>query len=385
MTLSIDDKVRLLRVSTQGASDCFAQRVHAPNRDPAHYWRPAHRELPDSLLIAHMAGQIELGTYPMVPTGKGLLPGVWWIGADFDGKRYGSDWESDVQKFLECLVDTGANILVNRSRSGKGAHVRVLFRSLVPAWMARRWMTAYLEESGIVSEFDSGIPTSFDRLCPPQDTLREDPTDWGERRPGNLFGMPMHKGLAVRNGGTLPVAVEEATAGNFEPDGRHWEHLARAVEERAWDEAELRAALVNAPGKNDLVAPSGVAYSNRALTVLQGGTADIALLITRRHCEFLRYFQAGGNQPYELWMALAAELHHFGEAGREAFHELSALDPRYSAHKTQQKWDQTADMRPVRCDKLVHMGWRCPHLDKPRCNGAKTPAYFSERAAYDPL
>lgn len=372
--------------ATRGPDDCHALRSFDPGRDQPYYWRPVYGPVTEEAMLRHMAGQIEIGAYSLIPgPTSATFPTCRWIGADFDGKKQGADWQRDVQRFLEMLVDTRANILVNTSRSGRGAHVRVLFREPVPGWMARRWMQAWLEESGVVSEIDDDIPSSFDRLCPMQDTLRLDLTHDGHRRPGNLLGSPMNRKLADQNRGTLPLSTEAAALGVFEPDGRHWEHLVRAVEERAWGEEELRAALLDAPGTNDVQPPTGQRYTNQALVVLHGDAANAELLVMRRHCAFLQYLQAGGEQPYSLWVALASQLHRFGEAGRVAFHELSQLDHRYKAHAVEQKWDQTVDMQPMRCDTLVDMGFRCPHLTTKRCNGCKAPAYFPEHAGYEPI
>jgi hypothetical protein len=372
--------------ATRGPDDCYAFRSFDPGREQQYYWRPVYARVTPEAVLRHMAGEIEIGAYALIPAASTAdFPTCRWIAADFDGKRQGCDWQSDVQRFLAVLVDTQANILVNRSRSGQGVHVRVLFREPVPGWMARRWMQAWLEESGVVSEIDDAIPSSFDRLIPMQDTLRLDLTYDFHRRPGNLVGSPMHKKLAVKNGGTLPIATDAALVGVFEPDGRHWHHLVRAVEERAWGEEELRAALLDAPGGDDAKPPTGLRYGNHALTVLQGDAASLELLVMRRHCAFLQYLQAGGDQPYSLWVALASQLHRFGEAGHNAFHELSQLDVRYKSHATEMKWEQTAEMQPMRCDTLVDMGFRCPHLTTRRCNGAKAPAYFPEHAGYEPL
>ncbi len=390
MNLSPADKVRFLMEATRGPDDCHALRSFDPGRDDGapYYWRPVYGQVTEEAVLRHLSGQIEIGSYSLIPgpTSKDF-PTCRWIGADFDGKKPGVDWQHDVQRLVGMLVDTGANILVNRSRSGKGAHVRVLFRDPVPGWMARRWMQTWLEESGVVSEIDDDIPSSFDRLCPMQDTLRLDLTRDNHRRPGNLLGSPMNKKLADQNGGTLPIAPEAALAGEFEPDGKHWEHLIRAVEGRAWGEAELRAALRDAPDSDDGKPPDGLRYTNHALVVLHGEAANDELLVMRRHCAFLQYLQAGGEQSYDLWVALATQLHRFGEAGHNAFHEISNLDPRAKAHVVEQKWDQTAEMQPIRCDTLVAMGFRCPHLPpgSKRCNGAKAPAYFPEHAGYEPL
>jgi len=369
------DKVRLLREATRGASDCYALRAQPS-------WRPVYSALPDEIVLMHLSGEVEIGAYPLIPNGS-ELPRVWWIAADFDGKRPGCNWESDVQRFMEYLVETGANILINRSRSGLGTHVRVLFAEPVPAWMARRWMTGWLEESGVVSEFDEEVPTSFDRLIPPQDTLLSGLTRDGYRRPGNLIGSPMHAGLARACGGTLPIAPEAAVQGDFAPDGKHWEHLIRALDGRAWGEAELARALADSPGKPDLVPPAAAPSHPPVRHHLPVVDSDDAIYFNRRWCEFFVMMEKNGHQSYNMWLALVSQLHRFGAAGRQAFHDISAVDHRYDSKETDRMWDTTQNL-PMRCDRIADRGWRCPHLGTRRCAGAVAPTYLFEHARYEP-
>lgn len=206
MILSIADKIRLLRELTRGPDDVFAMRT---DKNTGWSWRPVYSPLPDSHVAMHLAGRIEIGSYALIPFGNGKSPNVWWIAADFDGKKPHVDWESDVQRVTEFLIDSGAPLFVNLSRSSHGAHVRVLFNEPVPAWMARRWFNAWLEEAGVLlpenenTDFD-GSPQSFDRIIPPQDFLSGLLNDDGYRRPGNLVGSPLNKKCMSANGGSAP-------------------------------------------------------------------------------------------------------------------------------------------------------------------------------------
>lgn len=386
LTAAQHERLAALVEAIRGAPDCYATRSFDPRKEPQWNWRPVYAPLTEEVVLRHATGEMEIGTYALAAAASTMeFPTCRWIAADFDGKKIGSDWQGDVQRFLEFFVESGANILVNTSRSGKGVHVRVLFASPVPSWIARRWMNAWLEEASMISEIDDAIPSSFDRLIPMQDALSAELTYDGHRRPGSLIGAPMHKRLAIENKGSLPISVEAAREGNFEPDGRHWDHLMRALEGRLWGPKEVLAALADAPGTNDLRPPSlGTNGYIRSLPVLTGSVAADRLNVTRRACTFFEYIQQGGDQPYGLWIALASHLHRFGEEGYKAFHEMSALDPRYKAFATDQKWKQTADMRPVRCDTLVPNGFRCPHLGTRRCNGAKSPAYLAEHISTKP-
>lgn len=382
MSLTVEDKIRLLRELTRGPDDVFAMRT---DKTAGWSWRPVYAPLPDKYIALHMAGHVEIGSYALIPNGNGKAPNVWWVAADFDGKKQYTDWERDVRRTMEFLIDTGAPLFVNLSRSAMGAHIRVLFNEPVPAWMARRWFNAWLEEAGVLlpedesDDLDDGAPQSFDRLIPPQDFLSGLLNDDGNRRPGNLVGSPLNGKCVKKNGGTLPLDPKEAARGNFTPDGKHWDHVVAALEGRTWGVAELKQALTEAPGTPLTSIPEfGGGYGSVGfkLPVLRGNSKQLSYSLT--FCEFMRHISNPQNQTYQLWVALATQLHRFGEEGREAFHELSKSDPRYKPSDTEDKWKETASLSPVRCDTLVAWGYRCPHLRGPRCNGAKAPAFFAD-------
>ena len=384
MQLSVADKIRLLREATRGPDDVFALRSDAGGMGAP--WNPVYAPLSDENVHMHLSGLIEIGSYPLIPVDNDL-PKIWWIGADFDGKRPGTNWYRDVQRATRFFLDVGANLLVNLSRSAQGAHVRVLFKEPVHAWMARRWMQAWLEEAEVVEDEMRDHPTSFDRLIPPQDTLLSGFTRTGNRRPGNLMGSPLNGRLAKLHGGTLPLDPKRAAMGEFDPDGQHWRYLADAVERREWGCQELAAQLADSPGKPDMSAPTPAPVSRMygegaPLPVVDArGVLDFTL----NHCAFIRHVRQPGAFTYQLWMALASQLHRFGDEGLSAFHAISSVDPRYSPTATERKWEQTADMHPIKCSTIVGHGYRCPHLGTNRCAGAAAPAYFHEHAFYEPL
>jgi hypothetical protein len=376
MNLSATDKVRALRELTRGAEDVFAT-YRIGNSADKDCWRPVYAELRDDNILAHLAGRIELGSYPLMPVG-GAWPRVYWVLADFDGKKGGVDWQADVKRAVQFLLDfEGCPCFVNLSRSGQGAHIRMLFKEPVSAWMARRWLNSWLEEAEVIRPAESWeheVPSSFDRLIPPQDNLSGQLNPQGNRLPGNLAGSPLHAGHARSHNGTLPLDPHEVARGNFEPDGRHWEHVMTALEQRAWGEAELRAAIADAPDAPDLTPPTG--HIRRHLgTISSGDSRSLDYMLS--FCKFIHHLQNGGF-TYPLWVSLATQLHRFGADGQEVFHELSHLDPRYDSKTTDQKWRQTQTMLPIRCDSMVAMGFRCPHLTDSRCNGAKAPTYFAD-------
>lgn len=374
MNLSPQEKIAALRELTRGADDVYAV-YGLTNRENEGRWRPCYGPIEDHVLRLHMSGAIEIGSYPMLPTDT--WPNVWWVLADFDGKRPGTDWKRDVRAAVEFLMDhEGCPCFVNMSRSGHGAHIRMLFKEPVPAYLARRWMRSWLEEAGVIVEQEDWgeVPPSFDRLIPPQDSLSGGINDDGYRLPGNLAGSPLHAGHARNNGGSLPLDTAQVARGNFEPDGRHWEHVMTALERRAWGRDELIAAIAECPGDVSTKAPVGTGI-HRALPVVAGNGRELEYV--RTFCSFMQEMNQPHMQSYALWVALATQLHRFGEDGRQAFHEISSMDAsRYDPKDTDQKWEQTAQLHPVRCETLVRNGYRCPHLDDDRCNGAPAPSYF---------
>lgn len=382
MSLSAEEKIDALRELTKGPDDCFATYILAAREGMAR-WRPIYAPLRRDNILMHLRGDIEIGTYPLLPSLP--FPRVYWICADFDGKSPHVDWKGEVQKALEFLLDfDGCPAFVNLSRSGQGAHIRMLFRESVPGWMARRWLTFWLSEAGIIPDndlYDEG-PRAFDRLIPPQDFLSDDVTFTGMRRPGNLAGCPLHGGHARSRGGTLPLDPQKALAGDFRPDGNHWSYVLQALEKRAWGEAELIAAMEEWPDDMDTTPPHD-SLNRKSLPVIPGDSR--ALSYNLAFCEFFRHIRQPGAQTYQLWLALATQLIRFGDEGREMFHQISALDARYVPSDTDAKWEQAKSMKPIRCDTLVHFGYRCPHLKQPRCNGPKAPTYFADHTDADIL
>ena len=368
----IDRKVSLFRRAFAGADSVYAIRTDTG-------WQPIHAPLRDKDIVDHLSGRIEIGAYPILEQRD---PGGWpmcrWIGADFDGKRQGVSWETDVARAMEFFAD--APVILNLSRSGQGAHIRVLFSEPVPTWLARRWMLALLAEAGVTrADGDEEVPSSYDRCIPSQDDL-------SAGKIGSLLGSPLNaeRVRATGSGSLLLDAVDAATTGRLTviPKKNHWDYL-EGVVARAWSRADLEAALLDTSSTLGLSEPPKRAEPTH-LTVI----ADAHLLhFTASFCAFMRWCSEHPSLVnYELWVALAATLHTFGDAGRDLFHALSALDStRYSASQTDWKWSSTASLGPVRCDTLAQRGFRCPNLGTPRCGGASSPAHFHHWTRYEPI
>lgn len=368
----VERKIALFRRAFCGAEHVYAIRT-------ASGWQPVRTALQDRDILDHLRGRIELGAYPILrERDAGGWPLCRWIGADFDGKRPGTNWEPDALRAMQFFGD--APVIFNVSRSGKGVHIRVLFSEPVPTWMARRWMLAWLDEAGVTrADGDEEMPTSFDRCIPSQDDLARE-------KIGSLLGCPLNLERMRQSGtGTLLLSADAASQrGRVEVIAveEHWDYLESRLK-LAWSRAQLGAALLQSSAELGLTPPP-----KRADVTHLNVIADEQLLhFSASFCEFFKWCASHPSSVgYEAWVALAANLHTFGDAGGDLFHSLSALDrQRYSVDATEHKWQSTADLGPVRCDTIAKIGFRCPHLGTPRCGGAVTPAHFFYWTRYEPI
>jgi superfamily II DNA or RNA helicase len=136
----------------------------------------------DDVIHAHLTGQatgkaedFTAGVYPLLPDET-----CWFLAADFDK----ASWMEDVAAFRDTARVKGVPVVVERSRSGHGAHVWIFFAEPVPAEDARR-----LGASLITATFDR-LPDlgfdSYDRFFPSQDTMPAGGF-------GNLIALPLQK------------------------------------------------------------------------------------------------------------------------------------------------------------------------------------------------
>lgn len=151
------------------------------------------------VLYEHLRGEKEdcsdvVGLYPMFPdeTCKFLV-------FDFDNhdESLGDDfantdneWIEEVNAMRTICRENGVDILVERSRSGKGAHIWMFFEEAIPAILARRFGTALLTKGA--DSVNQKSFKSYDRMLPAQDHMPEGGL-------GNLIALPL-QGQALKQG-----------------------------------------------------------------------------------------------------------------------------------------------------------------------------------------
>jgi len=158
-----------------------------------------YKELKGRVILQHLQGIKEdctdvVGLYPLFPDGS-----CWFLVFDFDNHdesgEPSKEWQQEVNALREMCSVLGIDSLVERSRSGKGAHVWIFFSDPIQASKARKFGESLLRkgaESVSLKNF-----TYYDRMMPMQDFLPEG-------KLGNLIALPL-QGRALRNGNSAFV------------------------------------------------------------------------------------------------------------------------------------------------------------------------------------
>lgn len=164
------------------------------------------------VIYAHLMGVKEdcsdvVGLYPVWPDGT-----CNYLVFDFDNHGEDSDsikWQEEANALRTICSDNDVPCLVERSRSGKGAHVWIFFEKAINIKKARLFGAAFLDK-GAESVNQMSFDT-YDRMIPAQDKLPEGGL-------GNLVALPL-QGRAVKNGNC--VFVDE----NWQPYHDQWSVL----------------------------------------------------------------------------------------------------------------------------------------------------------------
>ena len=144
---------------------------------------PNRRFLPvtDDVIRWHLSGHdaegqpFVAGVYPLLQDET-----CFFLAVDFDK----AGWREDAATFREACRHLNLPVAVERSRSGRGAHVWFFFEEAIPATLARRLGSHVLTET-MEGRPDIGLD-SYDRLFPNQDTMPQGGF-------GNLIALPLQR------------------------------------------------------------------------------------------------------------------------------------------------------------------------------------------------
>lgn len=172
--------------------------------------------LTDTLVDEHLRGKMIAGIYPLLPDET-----CWFVAADFDDE----EWQKDISAVREVCKDFDLPVVVERSRSGNGAHVWIFFRQAIDAFLARKLGSAIITFT--MSKRHEMNFKSYDRLFPNQDTMPKGNL-------GNLIALPLQKAAREENNS---VFIDE----NFQPYEDQWGFLA-SVRKLSEEEVETTIA-----------------------------------------------------------------------------------------------------------------------------------------------
>ena len=109
-----------------------------------------YKELKGRVILQHLQGLKEdstdvVGLYPLFPDGT-----CWFLVFDFDNHDEAADpskdWEQEVNALRQMCTILSVDALVERSRSGQGAHVWIFFSDPIQASKARKFGEALLRK-----------------------------------------------------------------------------------------------------------------------------------------------------------------------------------------------------------------------------------------------
>ena len=123
---------------------------------------------------------------------------------DFDNHDKGAEendfanvddiWIEEVEAMREICVLNGIDPLVERSRSGKGAHIWIFFDKPIAASLVRKFGFALLDRGAEQVNLKSF--KYYDRMLPAQDSLSDNSSL------GNLIALPL-QGKALQDGNSV--------------------------------------------------------------------------------------------------------------------------------------------------------------------------------------
>ncbi|MHC8356579.1 TOTE conflict system archaeo-eukaryotic primase domain-containing protein [Pseudomonas sp. LB3P81] len=249
--LNTDAKVDLFRNLFRGRGDVYPIRWESKAGKSgyapacANEWRPGVCEKPrikcgdcgnrqllpltDEVIFRHLAGDVVVGIYPLLPDDT-----CYFLAVDFDE----AEWRDDARAFVQSCHELKVPVALEISRSGNGAHAWIFFDRNVSAFDARRLGAAIISHA--CERTRQLALSSYDRLFPNQDYMPKGGF-------GNLIALPLQKRARAKNNS---VFVDDS----LEPHSDQWAFLASI---QRMSPGDIDPAIIRAMGNRD---PVGVAY-----------------------------------------------------------------------------------------------------------------------------
>lgn len=174
---------------------------------PYKEWKALDREVGKDHLLGYKDNCTDvIGLYPLLEDDTCKLLVFDFDNHDEDNSE-NNDWKDEIDAIRKICHENGIDVLIERSRSGNGAHAWILFKEFVPASLAREFGLLLIEKGAQSINLKSF--RYYDRMFPTQD--HSDGL-------GNLVALPL-QGKALKQGNS--AFVDE----NWNPYYDQWKLL----------------------------------------------------------------------------------------------------------------------------------------------------------------
>jgi hypothetical protein len=289
------NKIELFKQSFKGRSDVVPRYWKSKNGKSG--FSPISKNgvyisITNDLILQHLKGHCILGVYPLLEDNT-----CHFIAADLDNHTGNFNPHRDIKEYYEVCRINDIPCYILRSKSGAGFHAYIFFKKPVPAWKARIFAKALLQEAQIYGE-----NSSFDRLFPSQDKL-------SGKGFGNLIALPF-QGRAAKQGNTIFLRPE---SGFTEPYGKSLQYRIMAEVNKV-DEFVLDGLM----DQWNLKKPMNFITFGQATDYRK---PDFNLMI--RDCVFIAHCRDDAiSLSYMEWRAMISNVVRCKD-GRRLVHELS--------------------------------------------------------------
>lgn len=176
---------------------------------PYREWKKLDREVGKRHLLGYKDNCTDvIGLYPLLEDDTCKLLVFDFDNHDEDNSE-NNDWKDEIDAIRKICHENGIDVLIERSRSGNGAHAWILFKEFVPASLAREFGLLLIEKGAQSINLKSF--RYYDRMFPTQDH---------SEGLGNLVALPL-QGKALRQGNS--AFVDE----NWNPYYDQWKLLSK--------------------------------------------------------------------------------------------------------------------------------------------------------------
>lgn len=169
------------------------QRGMSCQKCPYREWKALDREVGKNHLLGHKDNCTDvIGLYPLLEDDTCKLLVFDFDNHDKDNSE-NNDWKDEIDAIRKICHENGIDVLIERSRSGNGAHAWILFKDFIPASLAREFGLLLIEKGAQSINIKSF--KYYDRMFPTQDH---------SEGLGNLVALPL-QGQALRQGNSVFV------------------------------------------------------------------------------------------------------------------------------------------------------------------------------------